>query len=156
METLTSHTGKFFEATMASIGLLPDGTTGPYKTTFAVLADTFAQAESLAMVMLASDGSDDIEAQAIRIAPYREVLTSGEHGKFFRVRVKMVTINERTGKEKNSFCSYLVEADSTEMAQRLVNGQVIAGSMLDYEISSITETSVSECLLHNEKDSGHE
>lgn len=66
--------------------------------------------------------SGELDVKKIAIAPYAEVFFSGVEGddKFFRATVALITLDERTGKEKKNNVNYLVQAKDIETARRYV------------------------------------
>lgn len=66
---------------------------------------------------------------------------SGE--KFYHCKVNVVTIDERTGKEKKIAQYYLVNTDSIDEARKIIEEQF---SMNDFEIEKIAEMKIVDVL----------
>lgn len=79
----------------------------------------------------------------IAIAPYTEVFFSEDEGddKFFRATVAMITLDERTGKEKKTNVNFLVQAKNIETARRYVVDAFL-NKQIDYEINRLVETKI--------------
>ena len=58
------------------------------------------------------------------------------------------SLDEKTGKEKKTAYYYLVQAEDLEHAKNNIN-EFMKSSMADYEISSISETSVLDVYEYN-------
>lgn len=58
---------------------------------------------------------------------------------WYKAKLQFITIDEKTDKEKRSNVYYLVEGCSLESARKNID-EAMGGSMIDYVISSISET----------------
>ena len=61
--------------------------------------------------------------------------------RWYKSKLKFITIDEKTEKEKRSNVYYLVEGCSFESARRNID-EVMEGSMIDYSIASVSETPI--------------
>lgn len=79
------------------------------------------------------------------MASYREIIVPEdvECKKYYKARVALITIDERTGKEKRQNQDYLVNADTHDDASAMVH-EMMKGSMADYLIVSVAETKIVE------------
>ena len=59
----------------------------------------------------------------------------------------MITIDEKTDKQKKTPMFLLVRADNINEARKAVDDEYMKGTMIDYEISSVVETKIVE--FHN-------
>ena len=102
---------------------------------YAVDALSFAEAEQRI--------TEEMDVKKIAIAPYTEVFFSEDKGddKFFRATVAMITLDERTGKEKKTNVNYLVQAENIETARRYVVDAFL-NTQIDYEINRLVETKI--------------
>ncbi len=87
--------------------------------------------------------SGEFDVKKIAIAPYREVFFSGveDDDKFFRATVTIITLDERTGKEKKHNENYLVQAKNIETARRYVV-DAFFNTAIEYEINRLVETKI--------------
>ncbi len=143
---LTSHTGEYFEVAVKYMGAQEDGTEKPVRHVMAIETDTFGDAESKA---LEKSTGYDLTVVSISRAAYREIVTSDaeEDDAFYLCKLRFPTIDERTGKEKAVRVALLVQAGSTSRAQRNIDNHFMGDTVIDYEVISISETSVSECFF---------
>ena len=68
--------------------------------------------------------------------------------RWYKSKLQFITIDERTNKEKRTSIYYLVEGCSLESARRNID-EVMGNTMIDYIISSVSETSIMDVLLHH-------
>lgn len=110
---------------------------------YAVDALSFAEAEQRITEEMKPYCSGEFDVKKIAIAPYAEVFFSEDEGddKFFRATVAMITLDERTGKEKKNNVNYLVQAENIETARRYVVDAFLNTAM-EYEINHLVETKI--------------
>ena len=148
MEETKSIYSSFKEVTAALTFTEGDGGLRRTRLTAAFEAVTFAEAETSAARHFSQLG-DDVEIINITPAPYSTVILSGNDGKWFRVKVKFITVNERTGKEKRTASTLLVQAGSSDRAQKYVTHTL--GDIAEYEVAVISETAVHEVILQGDE-----
>ena len=104
---------------------------------------SFGEAEVAIVKEMEGSVSGEAEVRALTIAPYSEVLLSDndEDGKFYKVKVAFITIDEKTEKERKSVNVYLVHASSTSNAESYIT-DFFARTMIDYEIQEVKETQI--------------
>lgn len=110
---------------------------------YAVDALSFAEAEQRIIEEMEPYCSGEFDVKKIAIAPYREVFFSEDEDddKFFRATVAIITLDERTGKEKKNNVNYLVQAENIETARRYVVDAFL-NTQIDYEINRLVETKI--------------
>ncbi len=110
---------------------------------YTVDALSFAEAEQRITEEMEPYCSGEFEVKKIAIAPYTEVTFSEdeEDDKFFRATVVLITLNERTGKEKKTNVNFLVQAKNIETARRYVVDAFL-NTQIDYEIKRLVETKI--------------
>jgi hypothetical protein len=110
---------------------------------YAVDALSFAEAERRITEEMEPYCSGEFDVKKIAIAPYREVFFSEDEDddKFFRATVAIITLDERTGKEKKNNVNYLVQAKNIETARRYVV-DAFFNTAMEYEIKRLVETKI--------------
>lgn len=110
---------------------------------YAVDALSFAEAEQRITEEMEPYCSGEFDVKKIAIAPYAEVFFSEDEDddKFFRATVAMITLDERTGKEKKNNVNYLVQAENIETARRYVV-DAFYNTAIEYEIKRLVETKI--------------
>lgn len=88
------------------------------------------------------------EAETLAISKYdvQEVVNSNavaDH--WYRYDLRMITIDERTGKERKQPYAMLINANNTDDARTIYN-KVMSKSVVDYEIKKIAETKIIEVV----------
>ena len=92
--------------------------------------------------------ADEFEIVAMKKAQYAEIALYNSIGNvFYRVKINMITIDEKTDKQKKTPMFLLVRADNINEARKAVDDEYMKGTMIDYEISSVVETKIVE--FHN-------
>ena len=104
---------------------------------------SFAEAEQRITEEMEPYCSGEFDVKKIAIAPYAEVFFYEDEGddKFFRATVAMITLDERTGKEKKNNVNYLVQAGNIETARRYVV-DAFFNTAMEYEINRLVETKI--------------
>lgn len=84
-----------------------------------------------------------LEVTNIKRALYAEMFMTNhdEHDRYFKARVNVITIDERSGKEKKSGMNILIQNDTLSHALDHLLEQ-LGKEAQDYEVSSITETQI--------------
>lgn len=89
-----------------------------------------------------------IDAETLAISKYdvQEVINSNtDADKWYRYDLRMITIDERTGKERKQPYAMLINANNTDDARTIYN-KVMSKSVVDYEIKKIAETKIVEVI----------
>ena len=149
-QNITCKTAKFFICTVAYNKMMDDGNEKRVKEAFVVDAFTFTEAESRIIEEMQPYMSGEFEIMDISKAPFCEIFLSDNAAadRYYKVKVKFLSIDEKTCKEKISTVVYLVQADSTQTAQTNAD-KVLGKSMFDYTLASIIETKILDIFLHS-------
>ena len=87
--------------------------------------------------------ANEFEIVAMKMAQYSEIALYNSIGNvFYRVKINMITIDEKTGKQKKTPMFLLVRADNINEVRKAVDDEYMKGTMTDYEISSVVETKI--------------
>lgn len=70
--------------------------------------------------------------------------------RWYKSKVQFVTIDERSAKEKKTNVYYLVEGCSLENARKNID-TLMGGTMIDYTISAVSETSIVDTFEYKNK-----
>lgn len=101
---MRTRTAVWYETTVRYERQNDDSTNSITTEAYAVDALSFAEAEQRITEEMEPYCSGEFDVKKIAIAPYTEVFFSEDEDddKFFRATVAMITLDERTGKEKKS------------------------------------------------------
>ena len=70
--------------------------------------------------------------------------------RWYKSKVQFITIDERSAKEKKTNVYYLVEGCSLENARKNID-TLMGGTMIDYTISAVSETSIVDVFEYKNK-----
>lgn len=113
------------------------------KVTEAYLVDamTFTDAEARIIEEMTPFIVGEFEVTAVKKERISELFQSPDGDRWYRCKVMFVTLDEKSGVEKKSPSIMLVQASNFEEAvKNLQDG--MKGTMSDWEINTITETSL--------------
>ena len=85
--------------------------------------------------------SGEFEITEVKKTPIEEVLGNLEAERFFLAKINLITVDERTAKEKKTTVQWIVGADDYDKAKAEVTDE-IKKSMADIEINGITESPI--------------
>lgn len=87
--------------------------------------------------------SEEFEIVGMKMAQYAEIALYELLGNvFYRVKINMIMIDEKTDKQKKTPMFLLVRADNINEARKAIDDEYMKGTMIDYEISSVVETKI--------------
>ena len=149
---MRSRTAEWFETKVQYGKVQEDGTQKKVTEQYVVDALSFTEAESRIIEEIKPYVTVDYKIKNITPANYHEVFFSDskEDDKWYKAKLAFITIDEKTGKEKRSIVHYLVQARSTDTAQKAIN-DIMGKTMIDYEVASISETKILDVFEHHEK-----
>ena len=89
--------------------------------------------------------ANEFEIVTMKMAQYAEIALYKSMGNvFYRVKINIITIDEKTNKQKKIPLFLLVRADNINEARKAVDDEYMKGTMTDYVISSVDETKIVE------------
>lgn len=138
---MRSKTTSWFETKIRYDKTMEDGLNKKVTEVYTVEALSFTEAESAITEEMSHYISGEFDVKAITRAPYGEVFFSDTDSddKWFKTRLAFITIDEKTEKEKRSNVVYLMQAATLDKARQYIK-EVMAKTMIDYEVVSISET----------------
>lgn len=110
---------------------------------YLVDALSFTEAEARIIEEMTPYITGSFEVSDIKRAKYNELFFSDEEtaDRWFKCKVYFIVLDEKTGKEKKTANTFLVQAaDLRDAVKKLDEG--MKGSMMDYVIASMAETAV--------------
>lgn len=140
---MRSRTAIWFECKIAYEKVMEDGLQKKVNETYTVDALSFTEAEKRIMEEMSSYISGEFTVKDIKIAPYKEIFFSEDASadRWYKAKLQFITIDEKTEKEKRSSVNYLVQAGTLKGAVNNIE-EVMGGSMMDYVIASVAETTL--------------
>ena len=122
---------------------MEDGMQKRVNENYVVDALSFSEAEERIIEEMSSYISGEFDVVDIKKAAYKEIFFADQDmaDKWYKAKLQFITIDEKTEKEKRSTVSYLVNAGSFNGSVKNIE-EVMGGTMIDYVISSVSETTV--------------
>ena len=149
---MISRVSKFYEVKIQYHKMQEDGKKKKVTEQYVVESLSFTEAEARIIEEMTPyiDGEFDVVSE--KIAPYNEILISDRinDDKWFISKVSLITIDERTAKEKKTSQRFLVQADTSQTALEYTN-KLFDRSMTDYTIDAVQDTPTLDVFLHDVK-----
>ena len=144
MKTIT---GTWFECKVRYEQTQEDGLEKVVTETYVYKAADFGEAYDKVIKDMPSL-SDEFEITAMKIAQYKEIITQDERTeeKYYRVKVNLIILDEKTQKEKKTACYYLVNADSVEKARKYTD-TAFSDTLIDYVIEAVQEAKIIDVIF---------
>ena len=149
---MRSRTANWFLCKIRYEKVMEDGLQKRVTEQYVVDALSFSEAEAHIMEEMATYISGEFEVWEIDRAIYKEIFFSDDDmaDKWYKAKLKFITIDERTEKEKKTTVYYLVQAASFEGARKNID-EVMGGTMIDYIIDTVSETPVMDVFEYVNK-----
>lgn len=143
---------KWFETKVEFEKTIEDGSQKKVKEAYTVDALSFTEAEERITEEMSAYISGEFNVKNIDEASYKEIFFSdlASADKWYKAKLQFITLDEKTDKEKRSNVYYLVQAGSFMQAVKNIE-EVMSTTMIDYVISSVTETAIMDVFEHNAK-----
>ncbi len=149
---MRSRTSEWFECKIRYEKVQEDGLQKKVTEVYVVDALSFTEAEERIIEEMSSYISGEFKVADIKQAPYKEIFFSDDDvaDKWYKAKLAFITYDEKTEKEKRSNVCYLVQAASFNGAVKNID-EVMGGTMIDYEIISVQETSLWDVFEYGAK-----
>ena len=140
--------GTWFEVKVRYKQTQEDGTEKMVTETYVYKAADFGEAHDKAIKNMSTFISGEFEITAMKIARYKEIITQDERTeeRYYRVKVNLIILDEKTQKEKKIACYYLVNADSVEKARKYTD-TALSDTMMDYVIEAVQEAKIIDVIF---------
>lgn len=150
---MRSRTAEWFECKVRYEKTMEDGMMKKVTENYTVDALSFSEAEERITEEMSSYISGEFAIADIKIAPYKEIFfaDSDTADKWYKAKLAFITIDEKTSKEKKSAVLYLVNAGTVNGAVKNID-DVMGGTMIDYEIISVQETTLMDVFEYKAKE----
>ena len=135
----------FFEVKIRYEKVLEDGKNKLVTESYLLDALSFSEAEKRIIEEMKPYINGEFTVSAIKRSNYTEIFPcdNDKADKWYKVKLNLITLEERTGEEKKQAIYNLVQAESVDDA-RIRFDEGMKGSVMDYEIESISETKIIE------------
>ena len=149
---MRSRTAEWFETKVKYDKLMEEGSQKKIDELYVVDALSFTEAEEAVTEEAAHFSTGEFDVTDIKKAPYHEIFFSDNPSddKWYRAKVNLIYIDEKTGKEKLSGVKYLVQSNTFQNAVKNIE-EVLNTGMQDWKIASVVETSILDVYEHQIK-----
>lgn len=145
---MKSKVSKFYEVKIQYQKMLEDGRVKKVTEQYVVEALSFTEAESRITEEMTPYIDGDFDVVSEKIAPYNEIILSdkSDDDKWFISKVSLITLDEKTAKEKKTSQRLLVQAETSEKAMDYTK-EMLSHYMSDYRIDSVQDTQTLDVFL---------
>lgn len=149
---MRSKQSEWFEVKVRYDKMNEEGIPKPITEQYVVDAFTFTETESIITEEMSTYIVGEFNIKDIKPAAYKEIFFTDMNadGFWFKTKLKFITLDEKTGKEKSQFTNYLVQAATLPQAVKSIE-DFMGKSTVDYQIASISETKILDVFEHNAK-----
>ena len=146
---------EWFECKVAYDKTMEDGLIKKVKETYMVDALSFTEAEKRFLAEIELYMSGEFMVTDIKRAKIAELFESndGQDDRWFKAKVAYITLDEKTGSEKRTNQSILVQASDLRIAVKNLDKNM-AGTLGDYLIVSVAETSIMDIFRYVPQEEG--
>lgn len=140
---MRSRTANWFECKIRYEKTVEDGTQKPVTEMYVVDALSFSEAEERITEEVSAYVSGTFDVKDIKKAAFGEIFFSDDSNadRWFKTKLQFIILDEKSGKEKKSSVNFLVQAGTFREALSNIE-EGMKGTMQDYVISSINETTI--------------
>lgn len=141
--TMRVKESRWFEVRFCYNKMAEDGTEKKAKEKYLVESESFGEAEDRVIENMVPYVQSEYEVKEVKKSPYSEVLFCGDNNcdKFFMIKVDIITMDERTAKEKKATVAYLVESDCADTAIDRIH-ELYKDSVIEYAIKTVTDSGI--------------
>ena len=135
-------TPMYFEVKTRYDRMQEDGQIKKVTDTCIAVAQSFSEAEAMIDEYIAPFMTNEFETKSIRIVNYAEFFRKEEMGEyFFQATIELISLDERSGREKKSKKKVLIAANDREEAEALLK-EKLNETMLDWRLVAFAETNI--------------
>lgn len=116
---------------------------------YIVDAMSFTEAETRIIEELRPFISGEFEIADIKRARLSELFFYDAGDRFFKAKVQFITLDEKSGAEKKTSVQMLAQATTIDEALLIIK-KGMEGTMADYVIASLTETTIMDVFPYSE------
>ena len=146
---MRSRTANWFICKIRYEKVMEDGLQKKVTEQYVVDALSFTEAEARIIEEMSQYISGEFDVVEIDRCAFKEVFFSDQEtaDTWYKAKLQFITIDEKTEKEKRTAVYYLVQGSSLENARKNID-EVMCGTMIDYVISSVSETKIMDVFEH--------
>lgn len=138
----------WFECKVSYEKMLENGMQKKVTEPYLVDALSFTEAEARIIEELKPFITGEFVIADIKRAKLSELFFFDGGDRFFRAKVQFITLDEKSGSEKKTSVNMLAQASDIDEALRVVK-KGMEGTMADYAIASLVETTIMDVFPYN-------
>ena len=132
----------YFEIKIKYTKTFEDGRVKPVVEKLFTSTISFAEAEHRAYFYAGQLSLTDIELKSVRIVPFYDFIRpTTEYGPFYIATLEVLTLDEKTGREKKCKKKVLVQATDRGKAEEQLK-EVMGSTLLDWRLIGLDETDI--------------
>ena len=149
---MRSKTANWFICKISYNKMMEDGLRKKVTETYVVDATSFTEAEARIIEEMSDYISGEFKVDEIDRAVFKGIFFMEQVAdtRWYKSKLQLITIDEKTEKEKRTNVYYLVEGSSLESARRNID-EVMGGTMIDYSIVAVSETPIMDVFEYIDK-----
>lgn len=146
---MKTKTSEWFEVKFQYEKTLENGTEKKVTELYVVDAISFSEAETTIIEKMELYVSTETFIKGISRAPYKQIIFDERDSadKYYKAKLDFITFDERTGNEKKTTVTFLVQAASIDEAKKSIT-EMMKDTMSDYVIQAIAETKIMDVFEH--------
>jgi len=123
------------------------------KVTESYLVDALSHAEAEARIIeeMKPYISGEFTVSSVRRVSYSEFFSLGDGVPYYKVKIALITLDEKTGAERITKVNMLVQASDLKNAIA-VTEEGMKGNLSDWEIVSVSETVLEDVFFYKDKE----
>ena len=141
MSEIKSVSGTFFECKVRYEKTEEDGKQKKVTEPYIVDAMSFTEAEARIIEEVTPYISGEFSVDGIKRCKFTEIILDEKGDLFYKTSICLITLDEKSGKEKKTKVPYLVQATSLEQALENLKS-FMKGSLCDYSTFEGKETNI--------------
>ena len=148
---MRTKTASWFETKIRYEKTMDDGLVKRVTELYVVDAMSFTEAEAKITEVMKDYITGEFEVQAIKRAPFAEVLISEaeKDDRYFKGKLTFITVDERTEKEVRSSGVFLVQAENIDVARKYLKEEY-ENHAFGCETVQILETKIMDIYEHKD------
>lgn len=150
---MKSRTAQWFICKVRYEKMQEDGMQKKVTESYIIDAVSFTEAEERITEEMSAYISGEFEVKDISLAPFGEIFFDEQPSadRYYKAKLVFITLDEKSGNEKRQNVTYLVHAENFNQVVKNVD-EVMSGTMIDYQIISISETQIMDVFEYHPKE----
>jgi len=150
---MRSRTAEWFNVKIRYEKTMEDGLQKKVSENYVVDALSFTEGEGRMIDEMSAYISGEFTVDDMKKCPFKEIFFNDSElaDKWYKCKLQFITIDEKSEKEKRSNVCYLVQAGTLNAAVKAID-EVMGGTMIDYVIKTVDETSICDVFEYQKKE----